>query len=305
MDQTIHRECKVCGSKIKFIFKMPCRFLSDGFLFFWKCTRCRLLFAGEIISDAILDTAYGSLDQDTYYKTIGVTTNNKCLRALQDIGRLWNDIPIIDRSLLDVGCGYGHLLKVVRKFNPEVKIIGQEFPNTCADACRAEGFEVITSPLGSVSERFFIITLLDVAEHVQDPNKIFNESRNLLLDGGYIYIHTPRRCIFDSLFLCIARTPFLMKLANLWLNTRVSIYHLQLWTDEALRLSLERTGFKIIFFKREQELSWPLEEYVRMYLGERFRLPRWTQRIITKVIYFMLIRSGLLKNKAIVLAQKA
>ncbi len=112
---------------------------------------------------------------------------------------------------------------------------GHEFDEASASACRANGFQVATGPLLDREDRFAVIVMLDVAEHVQNPAELFMSARTLLTDDGVLYIHTPRRCGWDSLFLALARWTWTQPVAEISLRTRVYVFHLRLWTDSALK----------------------------------------------------------------------
>ncbi|MBI2360124.1 MAG: class I SAM-dependent methyltransferase, partial [Deltaproteobacteria bacterium] len=242
--------CKVCGQEAKYYLSIPNDHGEPQVLHLFLCRHCGLLFVGNPVTDAQLAHAYGTLDWQQYYKEIGFATAGKIARALDDLRAL---VPVSanHRSVLDVGCGYGHFLDALSRAYPSVRAAGSELQGEPALACRARGFTVFTCDLEEVGEKFNIVALLDVAEHVPSPNRTFAACHSLLEKEGYIYIHTPRRCVWDNLFLFLARIPGSRRFSKAWLRTRVSIFHLQLWTDKALKLALEKTGFGLVYLKSE------------------------------------------------------
>lgn len=294
--------CKVCGQEAKYVLTMDNDHGEPALLDLLLCGYCGLLFVGTPITDEELAAAYASLDAERYYEEIGDTTYMKINRALEDLGVLLRSSG--NTSVLDVGCGYGHFLDALTKTYPSVRAAGHELEGKSASACRSKGFKVLTCDLEDIRERFSLIALLDVAEHVPEPNRLLAVCQSLLGRDGYVYIHTPRRCFWDNFFLALYRLAWLRKLARAWLRTRVSIFHLQLWTDKALELSLKLAGFQLLYLKPELELSWPLERYARIYLGEKLRVPPPLVGIATRIADLLFVRLGTLKNKAICLGQR-
>ncbi len=298
-----HVTCKICSSRSEYVFSLESKPDGPEPLGILLCPNCGLLFVGNPISNEELARAYESLDQDTYYQQISKTLPGKMSRAISDIRTVLPPDPARS-SVLDVGCGYGHFLDALSTVHPSVRAVGHELPGQAASACQKKGFHVFTSELEIIPDRFFLISLLDVAEHLPNPNRTFTACYTLLHTGGYIYIHTPRRCFWDNLFLALLDAPALSRLARAWFTTRLSLFHLHLWTDKALMLALQKAGFHIVYLRSALELSWPLSMYVRIYLGEKLRLPRPIPFIIGVLARILFVWLRTLRNKAICLAQK-
>lgn len=297
------RACKICSNKSKYLVSMGNKHGEPHILDIFLCTYCGLLFVGNPISDEQLAYAYRTLDLDKYYQEIAITTDSKISRALYNLNSLLRNCTN-NSSVLDVGCGYGHLLEALRKLYPSVRAFGQELPGHSASICQAKGFKVFMCALENIYEQFSIIVLLDVAEHVPWPVHTFVACYSLLKKDGYIYIHTPRRCFWDNLFLSLIKVPGFRKLSKAWLRTRLSIFHLNLWTDKALRLSLRKAGFELVYLKSEMEFSWPLDRYTKVYLEEKLHFPPLIVKMAMGLAKALFVWLGTLKNKAICLGQK-
>ncbi|MCP4549960.1 MAG: class I SAM-dependent methyltransferase [bacterium] len=268
---------------------------------FHICPNCGLTFLGTPISERELAALYDNKNSENHYKAIDPTLNLKMDRVCEDLVDLieTDDSP----SVLDVGCGYGHLIEKIENMNLGIKGIGLELPGVRAETCKRQGMQIHTCPLSEVRDSFNGVLMLDVAEHVLNPNGLFKDSRDHLKDGGFLYLHTPRRCFWDSLFLNLVRIPGFRSVSRTWLETRVSTLHLHLWTDRALEISLGKAGFKMIEIQRELELSWPLELYVDSYLGRKLYLPKFMKRLLIPVLRILFIHMRTLRNKAICTAR--
>ena len=290
--------CKVCGAASRWLYRIQSQ-AHEPDLDVFRCSECGLLFVGTSLDADHLTAAYDALDPDDYYAEIERTTEEKMRRARTDLEPLLGEEP----RILDVGCGDGSFLQAIASANPHVKSAGYEIPGKLVEKCRAKGLDIRTGPLNEIEDRWDICTLLDVAEHVPDPNKTFSECRALLTERGHVYIRTPRISGLDSFAVRILAVPGLRTIALTWLNTRLSIFHLQLWSDEALVRSLELAGLAPIYLRAEFELSWPLDRYIRVYLIDRFNLPRWLGRVALLLAEIVFVRVGLMRNKGICLAR--
>lgn len=134
--------------------------------------------------------------------------------------------------VLDVGCGDGDYLMVMRSLGWEVAGVDPD-PRAVADA-RESGLDVRLGTLsdgGFPSGHFDVVTLCHVIEHVHDPIQLLAECRRVLAPGGELIVMTPnldseghRRFGADWLHLDPPR-------------------HLVIFTVESLRRALASAGF--------------------------------------------------------------
>jgi 2-polyprenyl-3-methyl-5-hydroxy-6-metoxy-1,4-benzoquinol methylase len=292
--------CKVCGVRSKYVYSLEQD--SAPSLEVYLCPGCGLLFVGNTPSEEQLAAMYSQPQEKDYYTEIATETHGKNLKAADDVVSLLAEIP--DPFVCDLGCGDGHFLELMREVNPGLKLCGAEISKPRAAVARSKGFQIIEHAIGKEKDRFSLITMLDVAEHVADPIGVFAECRNSLLPGGRIYIHTPCRCFWDSLSLWLIRFPGLRKLGMKWLKTRVSSAHLHLWTAKALNLAFEKAGFRMSRLTRELELSWPLENYIAVYLRKNPKMPEFVINTTEFLADLIFIRLRALKNKAICVGER-
>ena len=297
--------CPVCDAESTPRLQIPNPFLETiDPLDVNECTSCRLLHVSNEVTVADLDVVYGRGDDaewNSYYETTDFEARAKAERAVVDLRALLapTDLPVVD-----VGFGFGHFLEEFARGGPP-EVIGQEFSTVPLARAEARGIRVVKEldelEPGSCSAA----VMLDVAEHVIDANQTFREINRVLAPGGIVYVHTPRRCMWDSLAAWLCRRG-IRRVPLVWLKTRVSIAHLRLWSDDALQTSLERSGFVVESYKRELELSWPVRRYIHIYLTHRVPsapLGRLLELVLASLVAVPL-RLGLLRNKAIVVARK-
>jgi len=99
--------------------------------------------------------------------------------------------------LLDVGCGNGRFLKLASEMGWGVE--GIDLDPIAAETAQTRGFSVrcgTIDVLDDASERYDVITLSHVIEHVYDPLGLLRDLYRLLKPGGRLWLETPN---LDSL----------------------------------------------------------------------------------------------------------
>ncbi len=102
------------------------------------------------------------------------------------------------RRLLDVGCGDGRLLRLLRDFgDKQWELAGLEFDEGAIATCKAEGFEATAERVEDFAERkeeqgrYDAVIMLQLIEHVEDPALLAERVHALLRPGGVFIIETP------------------------------------------------------------------------------------------------------------------
>jgi SAM-dependent methyltransferase len=250
-----------------------------------------------------LAEAYATLDSDQYYREIRRENLAKIRSACDALERLTAGNS--KARILDLGCGNGEFLQELRRRGYEF-VAGHEIPETNVDHLRSVGIATYQDvDWSSVpSEGFDVITLLDVAEHVNSPLRLFSECHRILNPGGYLYFHTPVVTKFDRVMHTLAGFPAVGKIGQIWQRGRTSVFHLQNYTDKSLRTVLSSSGFADCHIQTRNELSWPIKRYVRVYLCEKQHLPPRLAPVLAPLIYPLLATNFLNSNKAIATARK-
>ena len=143
-----------------------------------------------------------------------------------------------DIKLLDVGCGSGQFIHLMKKKGWYV--YGTEASLLSASAARkkvGEKFILVDKnleELNSIDTNFNIITLWHVLEHFQDPKKIFNLIEEKLTMKGYVVIEVPN---FGSFQHIINK--------NNWLHLDCP-RHVTHFTREGLINFFDNKKFKIV-----------------------------------------------------------
>lgn len=143
-------------------------------------------------------------------------------------------------KLLDIGCGTGEFLKSLNKirfdkFGVEINPIG-------AELCRKNGLKIFNEDIlikDFGNEKFDVITLWHVLEHIEKPMELLNKVHQILENNGILVLATPNT---DSLGFKFGR--------KYWFHLD-SPRHLILYNQKNVNWLLEESGFKIIEVKNE------------------------------------------------------
>lgn len=137
-------------------------------------------------------------------------------------------------SILDIGCGRGIFLNILKKGGWRTK--GVEFnAETASYASRVYGIDVVTmQDMDMLPEKSFdVITMYHVLEHVDRPAQLLAQCRRLLQEGGRLIIAVPN---IASLQAVTGRA--------VWFHLDLPC-HLYHFTPEGLLRLLREHGFSI------------------------------------------------------------
>lgn len=101
--------------------------------------------------------------------------------------------PVKNLKILDLGCGYGALSKVLGKYGAHVTAaeVDEESLNNARKFLLDKNINVVKIPqekLPFKDSQFDIVFLFDVIEHVKNPKKTMEESLRILKKNGLLII---------------------------------------------------------------------------------------------------------------------
>jgi SAM-dependent methyltransferase len=203
------RPCPVCGSlkhrvlRSHLFFEGP---LGNGYEIV-TCDECGAGFADGIPSQEALDFYYAERSKYAYAHQGGMESPSDFERFETTLSQLLPFIPSRDARVLDIGCATGGMLAVVRRAGFQ-NVYGADPSQLCAEtAFKVHGINVKAATLADISawnERFDLILMLGVLEHIRDVKTAVVTARSLLTDGGHLYCAVPN---VERLTQC-ANAPF-------------------------------------------------------------------------------------------------
>lgn len=141
-------------------------------------------------------------------------------------------------TLLDVGCGSGMFMALAREYGWTT--YGTEIAPHCVTYAREElGLEVYQGDLAdlNLAQRFDVVALNHVLEHVADPVALVMAARAQLRDDGLLYAGVPNHRCFDARWQRLD-----------WEGWALP-WHFYHYTSATLRRLLERCGFQVMRFE--------------------------------------------------------
>jgi 2-polyprenyl-3-methyl-5-hydroxy-6-metoxy-1,4-benzoquinol methylase len=294
--------CRVCGAEpTRFLCTTPNEHSKQDRLHHYRCLTCDSVYVGNTIDNEELGQAYSTLNKEVYYREIDIENRKKMEVAA---GFLAKSLPLTAK-VLDVGTGNGFFVHQLRAAG-FTSVAAHEIPGADLSGIREIASAIYQDDDYSSlpSDHFDAVTLLDVVEHVPDPQFLMQVCARVLKPGGMIYFHTPVVTRTDRLMHFIQRLPVLGRVGSSWQRGRTSVFHLQNYTEHSLSLILERAGFDDTRVEVRNELSWPVSRYVRIYVVQKQSLPGFITPLLTPVLYPILATNFFNANKSIVSARK-
>ena len=160
-----------------------------------RCDRCGVVYLDPRPVRAEMTTIY----PDTYH-AFSITDDNfglvyKVRRRLEAHRLLTAAGPLpANARILDVGCGDGFHLDLLREFGPGGwQLEGVDLDPRAADAADARGFVVHRGSIEELdlpAEHYDFAILLQTVEHVADPASLLRAIRRVLRPGGRLLLVT-------------------------------------------------------------------------------------------------------------------
>jgi 2-polyprenyl-3-methyl-5-hydroxy-6-metoxy-1,4-benzoquinol methylase len=226
--------CGVCGNTLFLLI-----FKKDS-LSYEKCSNCDLIRIHPQPTDEELDAIY----QNGYYEAWGGSENAFRIMKRKTFSSILGRLPKKKEKgrLLDIGAATGILMKLAQERGYEVygvepslegvKIIKEKFG---ANHIFNAYFDQIDFSAKGISEAFNVITMIDLFEHVREPNEALQQARSLLKVNGMISL-----CLPDTSALS---AKIFKKNWNLYIPE-----HLFSFSHRNIVQLLEKNGFDILKF---------------------------------------------------------
>ena len=191
--------CPVCEATVCSPFKKKNRFdsvqsfspsSSDFGIFFdlYKCQGCGAVYSLEYPNYEDIESFYLNSDHDGYLsESKNRQATFKRIIKLID-GYLGPKKDLI--SLMDIGASAGLFLHTVQIYQPAWSISGIEASRQAVNACKSRfNIDLIHGMLEDISleshlERYDVITMFDIIEHVRQPLKMMQKASEVMLGEG-------------------------------------------------------------------------------------------------------------------------
>lgn len=236
--------CQIC-SQDKIVF-----YTDHGAYSLYRCQECDLIFVYPLPSDlaSIYRSGYFKKESSEDF-AFGYTDYDKDKEPMRPVFVSYLkhfESLATGRSLFDVGTATGFFLDLAKARGWNTA--GVELSKFAGQEAARRGHRMLIGNLldHTFSEKYDVVTLWDVLEHVDRPNDYIRKVGGLLKPGGYVAINTPDVSSWWARLL-----------GKRW-HLMIPPEHLFYYSPKNLRRVLEQNGFRVIKFKK---------------IGKRFSLP--------------------------------
>lgn len=243
-------------------------------------------------------------DRELSYIETQLQANSQKFQHQVDV--LKKHLPIKSANVLDIGCGGGLFLSLLKREG--AKVLGIELSDSRAHyAATKHGLEIHKQPIESdfwqtgYKNYFDAVTLWDVIEHVNYPVQTLQCALNVLKPGGLLLIDTPSR---DSFYHQAGEVTYRLSGGRFptFLNAMYSSHlfgHKQIFSSAEMKDIFASSGLEIVQLQKFHELSFPYEFYLKKLLRSE-SLVKYSLPAVRAFFWLFKIR-----NKMLVIGRKS
>ena len=231
----ISESCPICGGKEAIPFYCANQATCNDSKFspakLWmKCTSCNNLYAYNfpVSKNNVINGHYTKKDD------AGILPVNRELSVYSEI---FNRIKYFNQNskYLEIGIGNGEMLAVALEMGYNVSAV-EICKEDCENISNALGVDIVWADFANyhTDEKFDVIVMGDVIEHVIEPIKMIKKAYDLLEENGVLWLSTPN---FNSSFTRMKKFTDPM-----WNQKN----HFTYFSYETLKPFIEKIGFKIV-----------------------------------------------------------
>lgn len=237
------RACSCCREESLAAFSTLQSFRFD------RCRKCGFTFANPPPPADVLARFYASPYYERYRRTEAERLKREryfSLSAYRDLRSLAQWLgPGASRSVLDYGCGPGSFLALLRDQFGFKSVEGLEIEPLSREIARdVYGLHLASNSRELTRQEYDVVVLLEVLEHVPEPDAFLRHVAPLVRDGGQLLVSTPAVDNLVARFVPTASPHY------------TAPSHVSLFTRRALSTLLARHGFAPIRFEVDHASSY-------------------------------------------------
>lgn len=282
--------CPSCGatvSEINYVFSYE-----DKSSFIYFCSTCTFEFLRPLALAQVHERQMESVDDAEFFHSGLFQFLHKKLIIAPEIAHVQKLLGRTDFSMLDIGCGTGWISQ--QWADAGARVTGLEPSVARADVARERGIRVLPCYVEDLhdNEKYDLIVMRHVLEHIEDPKAILHRLVNRLNPDGLIMVVVPN---ID----CIGRK--LLDADWAW----VLPWHCNFFNPHSLALLLDGCGLQIEKSYQTPSPLWYPESLTRKFprFGTFLKITPTTMLIFAPLVGLGFI-SGYSDNLTIFVRQR-
>lgn len=218
-----------------------------GYFKLLKCPRCGMYYTSPYPTESTLSNLYNQRDTKNFdSKNSSFFEFLKNILAKIQISGFSEFVPNTKLKILDFGCGNARWALAFQQVFTEAEVYACDFmpeaPESLKGKKRKAPIYFSTNEFYNNGEKYDIIFLRHVVEHVENPKLFIQNMLERLTNTGFIYIEVPN--IKNGL----------RPLFNRWLPSYYPPYHLVHFTDKNIAALLEELDIEYEIFHTEMPI---------------------------------------------------
>lgn len=248
-------KCKFCGGEIQLINKT---------YHLVECLNCFLIFSRKKYSQNELKAVYNHLynDDNPKYSTYSIFEYEQLKNGITNIGynreRLIKNYINNNSKILEIGSGIGLIGCYIQKNYPNSPYTGVEIDEKINDKAKLFGLNVQLGDFGVIGDfenKFDIVLMWEVLEHIQDLKKCLSLISNRLTKGGLFIFSVPN---YDK--------KFNYKFSGDKIFQDGPPIHLNFFRRKSIEKLFESDDFEILSFRKKKFPYFNFKSYKQMFL---------------------------------------
>jgi 2-polyprenyl-3-methyl-5-hydroxy-6-metoxy-1,4-benzoquinol methylase len=199
MQETVS-SCPICNShNFKDIFKSKDYTSSNEIFQLIKCDNCSLIITSPRPNEENIRKYYESIDYishsaktESFFNKIYFLARNIAITNKRKLIEQYNPVG----KLLDIGCGTGSFIRYMKQ--NEWEPTGVEPSAKARKIAQETAIDIVEKIEDIKDQKFNVITMWHVLEHIHDVNKTILKIKELLKSDGTLFIAVPNYKSYDA-----------------------------------------------------------------------------------------------------------